>query len=190
MSKMNILGPDLENKSDEHLTFQYHYCRALRDHSLNLTALVVDPDNEMSVKGLDKNKMFLTNEDNTVREESFYEFDLAGATEDNLISLLKMVATYWGAFSGMTFDNIDALDTLHGENAETVKYWILQMLRRDYVSGDEPFKHYIEFNNDKRIIMRCHEIPEFVKERASRSLMTTFITHECVETFYKEDNAN
>ncbi len=179
---MSILDPDFENKFDEQLTFQYHYYCALRDHSLNSTALVVDPDNEMTIKGLDKNNLFLTNDDDSVREESFYEFDLAGATEDNLISLLKMVATYWGEFTGMTFDNIDALDALHGENAETVKYWLLQMLRRDNVSGDEPFKHYIEFNNDKRIIMRCHQMPEFVNDH---SLQAIFITHEFVEAAFK-----
>lgn len=175
-----ILDQDrLINELDDIVKFAYYYQQALKQYSETCAVLVVDPDCKMQITGGGRQLL--------EKDYVFRDFDLSIYEDgDGETSLLKSVASSWEIFDGITFDNIDVLDNFHSEDAETVKYWLLQMLRWDYVSGNVPFKHYIEFK-DKPILMRCSHIPEFVKEQ---SLQTIFITREFIECAYKNESSS
>jgi hypothetical protein len=181
---MSILSKDYDGISNEDLKFLGTYYRILHESSEYAAVLVIDPDDSMpTIVDLENNNLFLNpiGHDSEVKpEDVFYlHFDLLGYKAGTGISLLRMIASYWDKnLTGVIIDNIDALDQFNDDDAEQVKYWLLQMLRWDEVSNDTPFKHHIEFKN-KRIIMRCKEIPEFLKN--DQSLQTIYVTREIVE---------
>ena len=188
---MSILNPDYDGIYTDDLKFLCTYYRVLHEFSGKAAVLVIDPDDRMpTIADLEKNNLFLNplgHDSNAKQEETFFlHFDLSTHKEGTGISLLKMIATYWDSLTGVIIDNIDALDQFNDEDAEQVKYWLLQMLRWDEVSGDAPFKHHIEFKN-KRIIMRCKEKPEFIM---GQSLQTYFVTREIVEAECQDEISN
>lgn len=185
---MSILHPDYDGISANDLKFLLTYYRVLHEFSDKAAVLIIDPDGSMpTIADIENNNLFLNplgHDSNAKQEETFFlHFDLSTHKEGTGISLLKMIATYWDSLTGVIIDNIDALDKFNDDDAEQVKYWLLQMLRWDEVSGDVPFKHHIEFKN-KRIIMRCKEKPEFIMEH---SLQTNFVTREIVEAEYQDE---
>ena len=187
---MSILNPDYDGISTDDLKFLCTYYRILHDFSDKAAVLIIDPDGSMpTIADLEKNNLFLNpfgHDSNAKPEETFFlNFDLSNHKQGTGVSLLKMIATYWDSLTGVIIDNIDALDQFNDDDAEQVKDWLLQMLRWDEVSGDTPFKHHIDFKN-KRIIMRCKEEPEYIKEH---SLQTYFVTRDIVEAEC-QDEAN
>lgn len=188
---MSILNQDFDGISTDDLKFHCTYYRILHEQSDKAAVLVIDPDDSMpTIADLEKNNLFLNplgHDSNAKQEETFFlHFDLSTHKEGTGIGLLKMIATYWDSLSGVIIDNIDALGQFNDEDAEQVKYWLLQMLRWDEVSGDVPFKHQIEFKN-KRIIMRCKQKPEFIM---GQSLQTYFVTREIVEAECQDEASN
>lgn len=188
---MSILNPDYDGIPTDDLKYRCTYYRILHECSDKAAVLVIDPDDSMpTIADLEKNNLFLNplgHDSNAKQEETFFlHFDLSTHKEGTGISLLKMIATYWESLTGVIIDNIDALDQFNDEDAKQVKDWLLQMLRWDEVSGNVPFKHQIEFTN-KRIIMRCKEKPEFIKDQ---SLQTYFVTREIVEAECQDEASN
>lgn len=190
---MNILlNPDYDGISYDDLKFLCTYYRVLHEFSGKAAVLVIDPDDSMpTIADLENNNLFLKPfgldaQDKPEKEQWFFNFDLSTHKEGTGISLLKMIATYWDSLTGVIIDNIDVLDQFNDDDAEQVKYWLLQMLRWDEVSGIDPFKHRIEFKN-KRIIMRCKQKPEFITDQ---SLQTYFVTREIVEAECQDETTN
>ena len=188
---MSILNPDYDGIPTDDLKYRCTYYRILHECSDKAAVLVIDPDDSMpTLADLEKNNLFLNplgHDSNANPEETFFlHFDLSTHKEGTGISLLTMIATYWDSLTGVIIDNIDSLDRFNDDDAEQVKYWLLQMLRWDEVSGGAPFKHSIEFKN-KRIIMRCKQKPEFIM---GQSLQTYFVTREIVEAECQDEASN
>ena len=185
---MSILSKDFDGISHIDLKFLCTFYHILHESSDHAAVLVIDPDGSMpTIVDLEKNNVFLNpigHDSNVQPEDVFYlHFDLLGHKEGTGISLLRMIASHWDKnLTGVIIDNIDALDQFNDDDAELVKYWLLQMLRWDEVSNDTPFKHHIEFKN-KRIIMRCKEKPEFI---IGHSLQANYVTREIVEAECKD----